>query len=108
MSDFVYYYFCKKLSECVEMLFEMDISEEKRDELNNEIQNVIDKLYEERQMRVNVSIEIELNDKLVKLFENKMKDYDREDLIEFIREDMMGLIMNELDESLEGGGFFNY
>jgi len=57
-------------------------------------------------MRVN--IEIELNDKLVKLFENKMKDYDREDLIEFIREDMMGLIMNELDESLEGGGFFNY
>ena len=108
MSDFVYYYFSKKLSECVEMLFEMDISEEKRDELNNEIQNVIDKLYEERQMRVNVSIEIELNDKLVKLFENKMKDYDREDLIEFIREDMMGLIMNELDESLEGGGFFNY
>jgi hypothetical protein len=57
-------------------------------------------------MRVN--IEIDLNDKLVKLFENKMKDYDREDLIEFIREDMMGLIMNELDESLEGGGFFNY
>ena len=108
MSDFVYYYFSKKLSECVEMLFEMDISKEKRDELNNEIQNVIDKLYEERQMRVNVSIEIELNDKLVKLFENKMKDYDREDLIEFIREDMMGLIMNELDESLEGGGFFNY
>lgn len=48
MSDFVYYYFCKKLSECVEMLFEMDISKEKRDELNNEIQNVIDKLYEER------------------------------------------------------------
>ena len=35
MSDFVYYYFCKKLSECSEMLIEMDISEEKRDELNN-------------------------------------------------------------------------
>lgn len=107
MSDFVYYYFCKKLSECSEMLIEMDISEEKRDELNNEIQNVIDKLYsEERQMKV--VIEIDLDDKLVKLFEKKMKDYDRNDLIEFIREDMEGLIMNELDESLEGYGFLNY
>ena len=106
MSDFVYYYFCKKLSECVEMLFEMDISEEKRDELNDEIQNIVDKLYEERQMKV--VIEIELNEKLVGLFENKMKDYDEKDLGKFIREDMEGLIMNELDESLMGGGFFNY
>lgn len=106
MSDFVYYYFCKKLSECVEMLFEMDISEEKRDELNDEIQNIVDKLYEERQMKV--VIEIELNEKLVGLFENKMKDYDEKDLNEFIREDMKELIMNELDESLMGGGFFNY
>jgi hypothetical protein len=57
-------------------------------------------------MRVN--IEIDLDDKLVKLFENKMKDYDGKNLIEFIREDMEGLIMNELDESLMGGGFFNY
>jgi len=49
MSEpFVYYYFTKKLSECVEMLFEMDISEEKRDELNDVIQNVIDRLHEER------------------------------------------------------------
>lgn len=47
-KDYVYYFFTKKLSECVEMLFDMDISEEKRDELNDEIQNVIDKLYEER------------------------------------------------------------
>lgn len=43
MSEFI-----KKLGECIEMLFEMDISEEKRDELNNDIQNVIDRLYEER------------------------------------------------------------
>ena len=55
-----------------------------------------------------VVIEIDLDDKLVKLFEKKMKDYDRNDLIEFIREDMEGLIMNELDESLEGYGFLNY
>ena len=55
-----------------------------------------------------VVIEIELNEKLVGLFENKMKDYDEKDLNEFIREDMKELIMNELDESLMGGGFFNY
>lgn len=48
MSDYVYYYFCKKLCECVEMLVEMDISEERRDELKNGIQNVVDKLYEEK------------------------------------------------------------
>ena len=106
MSDYVYYYFCKKLCECVEMLVEMDISEEKRDELNDVIQNVIDKLYEERQMKV--VIEFELDEKVVGLFENKMKDYDREDLDKFIREDIEGLVMNELDESLMGGGFFNY
>jgi len=55
-----------------------------------------------------VVIEIELNEKLVELFENKMKDYGEKDLGKFIREDMEGLVMNELDESLMGGGFFNY
>ena len=55
-----------------------------------------------------VVIEIDLNDKLVELFRDKMKDFDGENLIEFIREDMEDLIMNELDESLMGGGFFNY
>jgi len=55
-----------------------------------------------------VVIEIELNEKLVGLFENKMKDYGEKDLGKFIREDMEGLVMNELDESLMGGGFFNY
>ena len=55
-----------------------------------------------------VVVEIELNEKLVELFENKMKDYDEKDLGKFIREDMEGLVMNELDESLMGGGFFNY
>ena len=55
-----------------------------------------------------VVIEIDLNDKLVELFRDKMNDFDGENLIEFIREDMEDLIMNELDESLMGGGFFNY
>ena len=55
-----------------------------------------------------VVIEIELNEKLVELFENKMKDYGEKDLGKFIREDMEGLVMNELDESLMGGGFLNY
>ena len=55
-----------------------------------------------------VVIEIELNEKLVELFENKMKDYGEKDLGKFIREDMEGLVLNELDESLMGGGFFNY
>lgn len=55
-----------------------------------------------------VVIEFELDEKVVGLFENKMKDYDREDLDKFIREDIEGLVMNELDESLMGGGFFNY
>ena len=55
-----------------------------------------------------VVVEIELNEKLVELFENKMKDYGEKDLGKFIREDMEGLVMNELDESLMGGGFFNY
>lgn len=55
-----------------------------------------------------VVVEIDLDDKLVELFKNKMNDYEGENLIEFIREDMEGLIMNELDESLMGGGFFNY
>ena len=35
-----------------------------------------------------VVIEIELNEKLVGLFENKMKDYGEKDLDKFIREDM--------------------
>ena len=55
-----------------------------------------------------VVIEIDLNDKLVELFKEKMNSFDGENLIEFIREDMEELIMNELDESLMGGGFFNY
>lgn len=55
-----------------------------------------------------VVIEFELDKEFVELFEHKMKDYDREDLDKFIREDIEGLVMNELDESLMGGGFFNY
>ena len=44
MKKWVYYYFYKMLNECVDILEDMDISEEKRDELSDDILNICDKL----------------------------------------------------------------
>lgn len=44
MKKWVYGYFYKGLSELSDMLEDMDISEEKKEELNNELENIGDNL----------------------------------------------------------------